>query len=326
MLPMVSVIVPIYNVERYLKRCLESILSQTYTNYEIICINDSSTDNSQSIMEMYKNNYSDKIRAYNNEENLGIADTRDKGIKLAQGKYCIFIDSDDYVKSDYIETFVNTVKNDEDVIMGGYIQQNNNGCKTFKVADSEFTPYLCITVWTRMYKLSFLRENNINFGGFRKREDTYFNMMVQLKNPKIAIIDYQGYYYVDNPTSITSTLSYKTEKKEEIINVLDAIYKQIDFDNITDVQSMMIEYVFIANIISWLGQYNGRCGIQHMREAYAYCFKMLKKYFPRYQKNKFASPFKIKYKLLMSRMITWGILLLNRVHLDKIVFYLRALI
>lgn len=108
-MPMVSVIIPVYNVERYLARCLDSVLEQTYKNYEIICVNDSSPDNCKEILKRYERKYTDKIIVLHNEQNVGLGKTRERGIEASSGEYLMFIDSDDYIKKDFISQYINVV-------------------------------------------------------------------------------------------------------------------------------------------------------------------------------------------------------------------------
>ena len=103
-IPLFSILVPVYNVEKYLKECIESVLKQTYTNYEVILINDGSTDNSGKICNDYAEKYS-QIRVYH-QENRGLMLARKQGILKASGKYCLFLDSDDY----YAETLLEQVE------------------------------------------------------------------------------------------------------------------------------------------------------------------------------------------------------------------------
>ena len=115
-LPMVSVIIPVYNVEKYLKECLESLLCQTYKNIEIIFINDGSTDQSKNICEQYeKNNLNVKLI---NQKNQGVSFARNKALKEAKGEYIIFVDADDYCESNMIEVAVQEMENDTLVIYG----------------------------------------------------------------------------------------------------------------------------------------------------------------------------------------------------------------
>ncbi len=113
---LVSIIVPIFNAERYIGNCLDSILSQNYKNIEVLLINDGSTDNSKKIIEDYKNRDS-RINIIN-QENLGAPEARNKGIKLSKGKYLMFFDSDDILNEDSIELLVNSIsKNDASIVI-----------------------------------------------------------------------------------------------------------------------------------------------------------------------------------------------------------------
>ena len=123
----VTLIIPVYNSEKYIGKCLDSILNQTYTNFEILVVNDGSKDNSQKVIEEYQNKYPDKIIAIN-QENKGVSKTRNESIKKASGDYIMFIDNDDFLDSDYIETFITEAeKGDYDVVLGGYRRPNENG-------------------------------------------------------------------------------------------------------------------------------------------------------------------------------------------------------
>ena len=101
-----SVIVPIYNVEKYLSKCFDSILNQTYSDFEIIAVNDGSPDNSQEIIDQYKANYPQKIKAFT-KQNGGLSDARNFGIQRADGDYLLFIDSDDYINPVLLQRLAN---------------------------------------------------------------------------------------------------------------------------------------------------------------------------------------------------------------------------
>ena len=130
--PLISVIVPVYNVENYLRECLESIRNQTYRNLEVFLINDGSTDNSGIICEEYaaKDNRFTVIH----QENAGASSARNRGIESAIGKWITFIDADDYVESNYLETLAKHIAKENDVlIIQGLKQVNINGEKTDRV-------------------------------------------------------------------------------------------------------------------------------------------------------------------------------------------------
>ena len=119
-MPKVSVIIPVYNTERYLRRCLDSVCNQTLSDIEIICINDCSTDNSLDILKEYADK-DKRIKIINFKENKGAAVARNTGIDIVNGEYIGFIDSDDFVDSDFYEKLYNTAsENNSDIAKGEY--------------------------------------------------------------------------------------------------------------------------------------------------------------------------------------------------------------
>ena len=123
--PKVSIIVPVYNVEKYIPKCIESVLAQTFTDWELILVNDGSTDNSGKICDEYalKDN---RIKVIH-KENEGVTATRDKGVKTAQGEFLFFIDGDDYISHDALELFINKQKeNDADLVRGDFVLCDEN--------------------------------------------------------------------------------------------------------------------------------------------------------------------------------------------------------
>ena len=102
MKPKVSVIIPVYNSEKYIEKCINSVLEQDYQEFELILINDGSKDGSLKILERYKEKYKEKIVLVN-QENCGVSKTRNKAIQMANGKYIMFIDNDDFIDKDYVK-------------------------------------------------------------------------------------------------------------------------------------------------------------------------------------------------------------------------------
>ena len=125
-MPLISIIVPVYNVESYLKRCIESILNQTFRDFELILVNDGSTDNSEIICKEYA--LKDERIKYFYQRNKGVSEARNKGIDNSSGEYIQFIDSDDYVDENFLEIVVNRFKRDNsDIVFIGFYNEYNNG-------------------------------------------------------------------------------------------------------------------------------------------------------------------------------------------------------
>ena len=126
--PKVSIIIPVYNVEKYLKKCLDSVVNQTLKDIEIIVVNDGSPDNSQKIIDEYAKKYS-QIASYT-KENGGLSDARNYGIKKSKGKYLAFIDSDDFIDHDMIKKMYNkAVKENLDIVVCNSVEVYENGLK-----------------------------------------------------------------------------------------------------------------------------------------------------------------------------------------------------
>ena len=125
-MPKISVIVPVYNTEKYIERCLKSLLEQRYNDYEIIVVNDGSLDNSEEVINMYIKNYGDKIKYYV-KPNGGLSDARNYGIQKATGDYICFVDSDDYIESELFEKLSSYVLQGIELIKYKCIRVNEKG-------------------------------------------------------------------------------------------------------------------------------------------------------------------------------------------------------
>lgn len=213
----ISIVVPIYNVERYLGRCVESILAQTYPDIEVILVNDGSPDGCAAICEKYAAMDSRIIVV--NQENKGLPGARNSGLKIAKGEYVSFIDSDDTIEADMVEDFVNVATNNHkaDVIASNIIQYENGNVK-YQILKNELPygvllkqeeikthfiePYyggymgIIPSACTKMYKVEFLKENKLLFDESLKRaEDYWFNFYVFTKANSIYAIDHAYYHY-----------------------------------------------------------------------------------------------------------------------------------
>lgn len=196
----VSVIVPIYNTEKFLKKCIESILNQALQEIEIILINDGSTDNSHTICFEYAKKYSEKIK-YINNKNIGCSATRNLGIELAQGEYIAFVDSDDYIEKEmYEEMYIKSQKTASDIVICGfrYIYEKE---KEVFIPKKEYS-YLDIKnkpsyVWNKLFKKELLIKNNIIFSlESHYCEDFVFSFENLISTEKISSLENVMYNYV----------------------------------------------------------------------------------------------------------------------------------
>lgn len=226
----ISIVVPVYNASAYIGKCIDSILAQTYTDFELLLINDGSSDNSLDVLEGYAKK--DKRIVVINQKNMGVAATRNKGIKISRGEYITFIDNDDYIDSDYLEKFLDNTKDSPDVVIGGYRRTSSDDRELYKftIRDSEWSKYTFITPWGRIIRRKFLLDNNICFFSYPLGEDIYFNLKIYSLSKNIVTISYIGYNWFYNEDSVSNTLHRSFNDKIDIIYFLNKIYLSDDLN------------------------------------------------------------------------------------------------
>ena len=203
----VSIILPVYNAQDYLERCLNSVLNQDYKNIELIAIDDGSSDNSWNILEKYKEIHGDRIKIIK-QKNMGVSKTRNKGISIATGEYLTFIDNDDFFDPGYIKRFEHEIDNNNlDVVVGGYKRPNSKGkiIVNTQLQDCEFSKYKIVAAWAKIYRTSYIKKNNIEFLVSNIGEDINFTVQAVTLTKKIKIIDYVGYNWYYNENSVSNT-------------------------------------------------------------------------------------------------------------------------
>ena len=252
---LISIIVPVYNVEKYLEKCVISIISQTYKNIEIILVDDGATDNSGKICDELKEK--DKRIQVIHKKNGGLSDARNAGLKIARGEYIGFVDSDDYIEKDMFETLYKLNKeNNADISIVSFYELY--GGKIIGVRDSkkleildkiEAMKELLIDTkiqsyaWNKLFKKELFKD--IIFPTNKNFEDIATTLLLFEKANKIVLLESPKYYYVRRDDSIIGVKNYKTYKDYlDVIHnkylYLDGKYERLDLYN---------AYNFIINMI-----------------------------------------------------------------------------
>ena len=233
---LISIIVPVYNVEEYLERCVESIINQTYQNIEIILVDDGSKDNSGKICDKLKER-DIRIKVIH-KENGGLSDARNAGLKIANGKYIGFVDSDDYIEKDMFETLYNLNKkyNSEISIVSfnelynGKIIGVRNSKKIEELNKINAIKELLIDTkiqsyaWNKLFKRELF--NNIEFPTNKNFEDIATTLLLFEKANKVVLYEEPKYNYVRRDNSIVGIKSYKTYK--DYLDVITSKYEYLD--------------------------------------------------------------------------------------------------
>jgi len=244
----ISVIVPIYNTERYLSKCLDSLVNQTLKDIEIIVVNDETPDNSQKIIDKFVKKYKN-IKSYI-KKNGGLSDTRNYGIKKATGEYIVFIDSDDYIDLSMLEKLYNSAKenkldivtcncvkvyedNDNKIVLKSNLNYSDDVVKNYLLAQ----PMACI----RIFKRELFKNNSFKKGIYYEDLELVPRMVNSTK--KIGFLDEDLYYYLQRNGSIIHQKKFN-DKFLDIFTVLDT-----NRDALEKEYPEEIEYMYITHLL-----------------------------------------------------------------------------
>lgn len=323
----VTLIVPVYNVEKYLARCLDSLLCQDYEDYEIICVNDKSPDNCQVILEDYAKKYPEKITALLNEENMGQGRSRMRAVSQCKGEYVMFVDSDDYLATDYIRSYMKAMKeSDADVVVGGFTRDVEGKLTKHQAPGGAWSVLVYAISCAKMYRKDFLLKNNISFSDIRCGEDIYFNLSLFYHQAKIKVIDYAGYYYYCNNNSTTRAMNYESNHECFVSEIFDKFMADHDVSKLSKKRQRGIEYTYVANMVNALITYGHGCKPKRMKEKYEYVMTDMKAKFPEFKSNPFFGLRKPAGANIKVRLGVGVIMGLHKIKLDLPALYLISLV
>lgn len=322
---LISVIVPVYNVEKYLDQCMQTIVNQTYNNLEIIIVDDGSTDNSLLICEKWKK-LDNRIIIYHKENN-GLGNARNSGLEIATGKYVVFVDSDDFLDLSMIYILYNNISNCDTVLCGHSVYYNDNKIELKQGKDNEiyennaiinqFIPELMgtnpeekndigisVSVWHGLYSLKIIKENNIRFPSEREfiSEDMIFDIDYFSKCQKVKLIkDCLYFYRKGNESSLTTKYNPLRFKKE--IELYNELYRKLSKITSIEYFEYRLKRTFLGRVRSCLKR-----AVQYKKNVYNEIMEICNNdkvqevlnVYP-YKKNPFflrCFNFSIKYKLI----------------------------
>ncbi|WP_283703973.1 glycosyltransferase family 2 protein [Clostridium perfringens] len=323
-MPLLSVIVPVYNVELYIEKCLESIVNQKFNDIEIIIVNDGSKDNSKYIIDKFEKQYSSKIKVYN-KKNGGLGDARNFGLKKAKGKYVTFVDSDDWINLDiYYEAIKNANLNNSDIVIFDIVLEpkklvRKNNLIEDKIYNINIDKELFLqdaSVCNKIFKLSLFNDNMIEFPTNILHEDRLVMIKLLLNSKNITYINKVGYHYFQGrETSITKNINSK--KYYDIIRVQNSIdqfmIKNNKKQNFKDELNIMKIDILVAFYCRALKEFKDK---EFLKNYYDELININNLIYKRdvlnnkYYKNK-KSSFKLKYNLIIRRKIILLKIILN---------------
>ena len=249
-MPKVSVIVPIYNVEKYLEKCINSLLSQTLEDIQIILVNDGSKDNSGNIAKEYEKNNKDRV-IYVEKENGGLSDARNYGLKYATGDFIAFLDSDDYIeKNAYEEMYNKAIEENSDYVECDFIWEFPNKIRVDKQYPyknkKEMLSFVRVVAWNKLIKRQLIIDNNLEFPKGLRYEDVEFTYKLIPFINKFAYVDKPFIHYVQREGSIANV---QNERTAEIFTVLDNVIEFYKKNNIYEKYRDELEYNYARYLL-----------------------------------------------------------------------------
>ena len=249
-MPKVSVIVPIYNVEKYLEKCINSLLSQTLEDIQIILVNDGSKDNSGNIAKEYEQNNKDRV-IYVEKENGGLSDARNYGLKYATGDFIAFLDSDDYIeKNAYEEMYNKAIEENADYVECDFIWEFPNKIRVDKQYPyknkKEMLSFVRVVAWNKLIKRQLITDNNLEFPKGLRYEDVEFTYKLIPFINKFTYVDKPFIHYVQREGSIANV---QNERTAEIFTVLDNVIEFYKKNNIYEKYRDELEYNYARYLL-----------------------------------------------------------------------------
>lgn len=248
----VSVVIAVYNMERYLRYCINSVLEQTYEDYEIVLVNDGSTDSSEQIIDEYIAKYPKKVRKIN-KTNGGQSSARNIALPRIHGRYVTFLDADDYYDKEYLKNLVQKAESENlDMVVSGQYKVTVDG-KIIKTIHYSLkngqTSQRRLNISGKLYRTEYIQRWNITFPEGKLYEDNSFNLQAYFLSDKIGFLEYEGYYQVVHEGSTTansidaSILPFEEWKM---------VCKKIKESNVKGVDLELFDFTFVSFITYFL--------------------------------------------------------------------------
>lgn len=290
----VSVIVPVYNTEKYLKRCLDSLVKQTLDEVEIIVIEDDSIDDSKKIVKQYEKKYKDKITVIYNKENMGIGYNRNLGIKKATGKFIAFVDSDDYVDDNYLkDMYEEAIKNELDLVVCDLrkVDENYNVIgydviRNFEITSLKENPMLILQInlgpANKLFAKELFKDKTARFSEEYKYEDLAVIPKLISSAKRVGKVNNVYYNYVIHAQSQTMTMNEKVFDVLDVLNVVNSYLKELNYyDEIKE----YVEFLNIRTIFRYTLQQKRQQDKKVRNEFINRAFEFLNTNFPNWRKN-----------------------------------------
>lgn len=335
----VSVVIPVYNAEKYLHKCIDSVWNQTLQGIEIVAVNDGSTDDSLSVLKKYQERLRSKedreaalpvvsMKIYS-KDNGGQSSARNMALEVLQGEYVAFLDSDDYLETDYLERlYVAAKRNQSDVVCSGQKRVDEEGnliaLIRYPVREDGSCILRRLNFSGKLYRRAYMESHHMRFAEGKTYEDNPFNLVMFFLARNFVVLPYEGYYQVVHQGSTTTKKIIK--EKLPLLEIEAAVqYLAANESKINDKQ--LLEFTLLSFFTYFIFQANKKhhylsledreSDIEVVMELCDYVKRILETYFPEYYHNIHLGLCKERDLSLSQRAGTWLLVRLIRSNLLK---------
>lgn len=325
----VSIISGVYNAEKYLRECVDSMLAQSYKNIEIILVVNASVDSSEEIVMEYVKRYPDIVQGFYMEKKLGAGGSRKFGMECATGDYICFVDCDDWIEKDYISNMISIAEKQKllpDIVVCNFKKINEKGQDIYirRFKNKEQALVQGVAPWGKMFKKAYMQEKGLTLRNIPFGEDVIFAAELFLTDPYVAITDYVGYVWRDNPksTSHTELGGFPKDtilKSTEYFNYMHVKYKE---------KEKTLSYFILKYYVWYLLQSGRKVKKEDMKREYEKSFGYLNTTIKDW--NKFGSKNRIfiKGERGIVSLVLLAVRILEKLHLSKsfFLFYSQSIL
>lgn len=326
-MPLVSIIMPVYNAEHFIEKTILGLDKQTYENIEVIAINDGSKDGTAAVLDrlVERTDLHIKLRVVH-QQNMGICHTRNNGIDLAEGKYISFVDHDDSMVPNAIELLVKRAESENaDMVIGGFELVDKSGKVLEHRELNPQDPWSMFTInapWGRLFKREIVQKYGIKFFITKISEDFYFNYLYMSYCDKIEVIPQAVYQWLYSEASESHANMSQYSEDRDVLAMLTALMRDMKPNH--KLPKEYVEYGLIKHVFWYMFYVSRSASKEVLSQIYKRGISWLDTNCPNYKKNPLVSFTKPVSEALVRRVFIKIIVLLEKMHLLKLFLYVYA--
>lgn len=325
----VTVIMPVYNGERYIEESIKSVFEQTYDDIELLVINDGSNDNSSEVLNyLLENKKSSVNMRIIEQDNQGICKTRNKALDIATGDFIMFMDQDDFMRPDCVERLYKEIETQNaDLVIGGFdlIDDKHNILEKWTLnPDLPWSKFRITAPWGRIFRKSVIDKYNIRFMITKISEDFYFNMLYMSYCDKIVVTDYRGYCWLYNEKSESHANMSRLEDDRNPIIMLEKLHNDMNHRN--KFEKNCLEYMMVKHLIWYMFFVCKNAEYSELVKFYYEAFNWLKRRYPDYFKDLVFKIGKPRGENIKTRLIVKASLVASKLGVLKILLRIYSML